>query len=65
MVTSGVRLGTPAATTRGFGVEEFRQVGQFISEVLDGLAENREDNSKAEAEVLDKVHKLCRAFPIY
>jgi glycine hydroxymethyltransferase len=65
MVTSGVRLGTPAATTRGFGVEEFRQVGKFISEVLDGLAENREDNSKAEAEVLDKVHKLCRAFPIY
>ncbi len=65
MVTSGVRLGTPAAPTRGFGVEEFRQVGQFISEVLDGLAENREDNSKAEAEVLDKVHKLCRAFPIY
>ena len=65
MVTSGVRLGTPAATTRGFGKDEFRQVGNLISEVLNGLASNRNDNSAIEAAVLEKVQKLCRAFPIY
>ena len=65
MVTSGVRLGTPAATTRGFGKDEFRQVGNLISEVLNGLASNRNDNSSVEASVLEKVQKLCRAFPIY
>ena len=65
MVTSGIRLGTPAATTRGFGAEEFRQVGELICEVLDGLAENRDGNGKTEASVLGKVHKLCQAFPIY
>ena len=65
MVTSGVRLGTPAGTTRGFGVDEFRTVGHLIGDVLDGLAENREDNSAAEAEVREKVRTLCRAFPIY
>ena len=65
MVTSGVRLGTPAATTRGFGTEEFRQVGSFIGDVLDGLASNRNDNSDIETEVRSKVRALCRAFPIY
>ena len=65
MVTSGVRLGTPAGTTRGFGTEEFRQVGHLIGDVLDGLASNRNDNSDIEAEVRGKVRELCRAFPIY
>ena len=65
MVTSGVRLGTPAGTTRGFGTEEFRQVGHLIGDVLDGLASNRNDNYDIEAEVRDKVRELCRAFPIY
>ena len=65
MVTSGIRLGTPAATTRGFGTDEFRQVGLMIGEVLDGLASNRNDNSTVEAAVAEKVQKLCRAFPIY
>ena len=65
MVTSGVRLGTPAGTTRGFGTEEFRQVGHLIGDVLDGLASNRNDNSDIEAEVRGKVRDLCRAFPIY
>jgi len=65
MVTSGVRLGTPAGTTRGFGTEEFRQVGHLIGDVLDGLASNRNDNSDIEAIVRGKVRELCRAFPIY
>lgn len=65
MVTSGIRLGTPAATTRGFGQDEFRTVGNLIGEVLDGLASSRNDNSTVEATVLEKVHNLCRAFPIY
>ncbi len=65
MVTSGVRLGTPAATTRGFGAEEFRLVGELIGEVLDGLAENREDNAAAETAVRARVEALCRRFPIY
>ena len=65
MVTSGVRLGTPAATTRGFGEAEFRQVGEMIVEVLDGLAANREDNSAAEASIRARVEDLCGKFPIY
>ena len=65
MVTSGIRLGTPAATTRGFGADEFRQVGLFIGEVLDGLASNPDDNSQIESAVRQKVHALCSAFPIY
>ncbi len=65
MVTSGVRLGTPAATTRGFGKEEFRLVGNLIGDVLDGLASNSNDNSSVEAEAAQKVVELCRKFPIY
>jgi glycine hydroxymethyltransferase len=66
MVTSGVRLGSPAATTRGFGVAEFTQVGELISEVLDGLAaSNSGDNTAVEAQVKERVQALCRRFPIY
>lgn len=64
-VTSGVRLGTPAATTRGFGIAEFQQVGHFIGDVLDGLAENRDDNAQVEQAVFAKVKELCSRFPIY
>jgi glycine hydroxymethyltransferase len=65
MVTSGIRLGTPAGTTRGFGVEEFRKVGNLIGDVLDGLAANKDDNSAAEAKAQEGVAELCKAFPIY
>jgi len=64
-VTSGIRLGTPAGTTRGFGVAEFRLIGQLIGEVLDGLAGNPEDNGAAETAARRKVEELCRRFPIY
>ncbi|TVR09842.1 MAG: serine hydroxymethyltransferase [Salinarimonadaceae bacterium] len=66
MVTSGVRLGTPAGTTRGFGVAEFREVGKLIVEALDGLAANGEDgNGAIEASVKERAHALTRRFPIY
>ena len=66
MVTSGVRLGTPAATTRGFGTAEFTLVGELISEVLDGLAaSNSGDNAAVEAKVRGRIHDLCGRFPIY
>lgn len=65
MVTSGVRLGTPAGTTRGFAREEFIEIGHLIGDVFDGLAENPDDNSAVEAVVREKVRGLCRAFPIY
>jgi len=64
-ITSGVRLGTPAGTTRGFGVAEFRLIGQMIGEVLDGLASNPDDNSTIETAARRKVEELCRRFPIY
>ncbi|WP_321392038.1 serine hydroxymethyltransferase [Emcibacter sp.] len=64
-VTSGIRLGTPAGTTRGFGAAEFEKVGDYIVEVLDGLVANREDNGAAEAAVREKVVALCEQFPIY
>jgi len=65
MVTSGIRLGSPAATTRGFRTEEFKQVGDLISDVLDGLAANPEDNGAAEAAAREQVEALCKKFPIY
>ena len=65
-VTSGVRLGTPAATTRGFGVAEIQAVGHLIADVLDGLATNSlNGNAEVEANVRSKVEDLCTAFPIY
>ncbi len=64
-VTSGIRLGTPAATTRGFGPVEFRQVGALISRVLDGLAADHDDNAAVEAAVREEVRTLCRRFPVY
>jgi len=64
-ITSGIRLGTPAATTRGFGVEEFKKVGELIGDVLDGLAANPDDNQAAEARARAEVAELCRRFPIY
>ena len=65
MVTSGVRFGTPAATTRGFGEDEFKTVGKLVCEVLDGLAVNPDDNSAAEKSVAAKVADLLSRFPIY
>ncbi len=64
-ITSGVRLGSPAATSRGFGVEEFVQVGNLIGDVLDGLAASPDDNSAAEAKARATVRALCQRFPIY
>ena len=66
MVTSGIRLGTPAGTTRGFGVAEFREVGGLIIEVLDGLAKHgAAGNGAVEASVKERATALCRRFPIY
>jgi glycine hydroxymethyltransferase len=66
MVTSGIRLGTPAATTRGFGPAEFREVGALIGEVLAGLSQaNSGDNARVEQAVHARVRELCRRFPIY
>jgi glycine hydroxymethyltransferase len=65
-ITSGIRLGTPACTTRGFGTAEFREVGRLIIEVLDGLAKNGEDgNAQVEQSVKQKVLALTDRFPIY
>ena len=65
-ITSGIRLGSPAATSRGFGVAEFRQVGELIVETLDGLARHGEEgNAAVEASVKTRVHALTGRFPIY
>ena len=64
-VTSGLRLGASAGTTRGFGTAEFARIGELIAEVLDGLSQNAGDNAALEAAVAARVAELCRAFPIY
>jgi glycine hydroxymethyltransferase len=65
-VTSGVRLGTPAGTSRGFGIAEFQEVGELIVEVLDALSRKGvEEDSLTEAAVREKVRKLVSRFPIY
>ena len=64
-VTSGIRLGSPAGTSRGFGENEFREIGNLIGDVLDGLSQNPDDNSNVESEVKLKVKALCDKFPIY
>ncbi len=65
-VTSGIRLGTPAGTTRGFGEDEFREIGRLIVEVVDGLAANGPDgNGEVEAKVKEKVLNICNSFPLY
>jgi glycine hydroxymethyltransferase len=66
MVTSGIRLGSPAGTTRGFGEPEFRQIARWIVEVTDGLAANGEDgNAAVEAKVKAEVEAMCARFPVY
>jgi glycine hydroxymethyltransferase len=64
-ITSGIRLGTPAATTRGFGPVEFRQIGEMITRVLDGLVVNPDDNGALESELCEESRALCGRFPIY
>jgi glycine hydroxymethyltransferase len=66
MITSGIRLGSPAGTTRGFGVAEFQSIGNMIIEVLDGVAAKGEAGDAAvEAKVKERALKLCRSYPIY
>jgi len=65
-ITSGIRLGSPAGTTRGFSVAEFEKIGRMIAEVLDGLAANGIDGNQAvEAKIKEEATALCRQFPIY
>ena len=64
-VTSGIRIGSPAGTTRGFGPAEFREIGQMMARVLDALAENPDGNAEVEAEVREQVKSLTARFPIY
>jgi glycine hydroxymethyltransferase len=65
-ITSGIRLGSPAGTTRGFGIAEFQQIGDMITEVLDGLAANGDEgNAEVEANVKQRAIELCGRFPIY
>ena len=64
-VTSGIRLGTPAGTTRGFGEPEFRQIADWIVQVVDGLATNGDENGEVEARVRGEVKALCDRFPLY
>jgi glycine hydroxymethyltransferase len=60
-----VRLGSPACTTRGLGVAEFRQIGEWVARVADGVVRQGDDNSGVEAEVRKEVLDLCGRFPIY
>ena len=64
--TSGIRVGSPAGTTRGFGPAEFREIGNMVADVLDGLAKNGEQgDAQVEMAVRDRVNTLCHRFPIY
>ena len=65
MITSGIRLGTPACTTRGFGEQEFILVAELIHKVIKNLSNNNLDNSKIENEVKKEIINLCSSFPIY
>jgi glycine hydroxymethyltransferase len=65
MITSGIRLGTPACTTRGFGPNEFNLIADLITKVIKGLSEDSLNNSKIEKEVQKEVIDLCSSFPIY
>ena len=65
MITSGIRLGTPACTTRGFSAKEFVLIGDLISKVINGLSKNPKDNQNIEQEVQKEVIDLCASFPIY
>jgi glycine hydroxymethyltransferase len=66
MVTSGVRLGTPAGTTRGFGIAEFQEVGEMIAEVIDVLSQKGTDeDALMEGAVRERVKALVKRFPIY
>jgi len=64
-ITSGVRLGTPAGTTRGFGPDEFRQIGKLIVEVVDAVAKKEDGDAQVEQSVARRVGELCERFPIY
>ena len=64
-ITSGIRLGSQAATTRGFGLNEFKKIGELITKVVKGLSQNPNDNKKIESEVRKEVIDLCSNFPIY
>jgi len=64
-ITSGIRLGSQAATTRGFGLNEFKKVGDLITKVIKGLSKSLNDNSKIENDVRKEVIELCSKFPIY
>ncbi|MDC0215705.1 serine hydroxymethyltransferase [Candidatus Pelagibacter sp.] len=65
MITSGIRLGSQAATTRGFGLKEFQKIGELITKTIKGLSDNPKDNSTIEAQVKKEVVDLCSSFPIY
>ena len=65
MITSGIRLGSQAATTRGFGLKEFQKVGELITKTVKGLSVSPNDNSKIENEIRNEVVDLCSKFPIY
>jgi glycine hydroxymethyltransferase len=65
-ITSGVRLGTPAGTTRGFGPTEFKEIGRLIVEIVDAVAKNGDEGDPAiEKSVAERVSTLCKRFPIY